>query len=160
MKKSLLILVIFCFGQAAFALDDISCWDNNCLQHGWTRTNLATKNFTDYQCYREGCEKSGWIAGGSLNENFYTQCKGGECFRQGWYEIARADQKLLRQTDCVANNCFKSGWMTYSAVGISKTTCLENDCAHKGWQTLEPQGHFRFVKCKTGGCFVSGWTEN
>lgn len=157
--KSFLILFLVCLAQSAFAIEDVTCWEKNCLQRGWTRTDVLTQKFTDYQCYREGCEKSGWIAGGSQNENFYTQCKGGECFRQGWYEVSRTDQKLLSQSICVANNCFASGWMTYSSLGIGKTTCLENDCAHKGWQTIEPQGAHHFVKCKAGDCFISGWTE-
>jgi hypothetical protein len=159
MKKIFSILFLMCLGHSSFALDDISCWENNCLKKGWTRTNLSTKSFTDYQCYREGCEKNGWIAGGSQHENFYTQCKSGNCFQQGWFEIDRADQKLLRQISCVANNCFTSGWLSYSSAGIAKTTCLENDCVRKGWQTHDPTGTNRFVKCKAGGCFVSGWRE-
>lgn len=157
--KSILFLISFVSIQC-FALQEISCWDGDCLNKGWTQTDLLTGKFTDFQCYRSGCLDSGWIVGGLQNISYYTQCTEGSCFKKGWYEIDRQTQNMIQQIQCVQQDCLKNGWMTYSKTESYKTECINNDCKSQGWKSTRPSSGNLIINCKTGGCFKEGWIES
>lgn len=158
MKKLLLIFLTFA-SLSSIAHQDITCWDRDCMNSGWTRKDATTGSFTDYQCYREGCSSSGWIAGGSQNLSYYTQCKKGGCWNEGWYEIDRVTQMLRAEVICENSSCLTDGWTTYTSTRAYHTHCENLDCKSRGWSTQTPAG-FSIAYCKNNSCFTNGWVES
>jgi hypothetical protein len=156
----ILILFALLFSNSLMAAQNISCWDGSCLKFGWTRQDLSSGSYSDFQCYRSGCSESGWVVGGSQNINYYTQCKEKGCFVSGWYELSRQTQELQKQISCIENDCLKRGWTTSSKNGFFITECAKNDCQANGWSTTNPAGQNEIVTCKKGGCFTEGWIES
>lgn len=155
------ILILFCLiSIQCFAAQEISCWDGDCLNKGWTQTDMMNGKFTDFQCYRTGCLDSGWIVGGLQNINYYTQCNNGSCFKNGWYELDRQTQNLIQQVRCQKQDCLTNGWTTFTSTGQYQTRCIKNDCRNQGWETTNPTTGNKIVTCKIGGCFNSGWIES
>ncbi|MFL5813640.1 MAG: hypothetical protein ACJ763_08685 [Bdellovibrionia bacterium] len=159
MKLRVAVLAILLCSFNAFAVQDVSCWDGDCLKSGWTRTDPVSQTFTDYQCYRDGCNVSGWIAGGTQGVEHYTQCRPGGCFVSGWYTMDRQAQVMVSQTRC-DGDCMTEGWTTYSPNGAVHIACLKHDCAKVGWTTVDPSGKGASAYCKQGGCFQVGWIES
>lgn len=156
--KTFLSLIFF-ISFPALAYQSVTCWEGDCLRKGWTRTSAFDGKSTDYQCYRDGCLKDGWIVGGQQGVRYYTQCKNGDCFGQGWYEIDRESQILQRTIRCEGGDCLSRGWITYSSLGSFRTECQKNNCRTQGWQAQIPGGHLSVI-CKPGGCFQEGWIES
>jgi hypothetical protein len=156
----LFILLTFAFSMPALSAQDISCWNQDCLTSGWTQTDINNGAFTDFQCYRGSCRNAGWIVGGTQNISFYTQCKAGGCFTEGWYQLDRQTQTMQSQVTCVNNNCLIYGWMTYTSSGSTKSECFHNDCSKEGWRSPKENGGGDFIYCKSGGCFKEGWIQS
>lgn len=178
-KLSYLALAGFSFlltSIGAQAAQDITCWDGDCLQRGWTRTSLTDGSFTDFQCYRNGCKESGMIVGGTQNIAYYTQCKTGGCYSQGWYTFDRTTQKIIGETRCnttkhrhenplealaaPVDTCLTNGWTTYTTTSTVPTYCIKGDCTHQGWVTVESNTNATGAYCKRGDCFTYGWIES
>jgi len=155
-------VAVFLFSASlhAGAAQDVECWDGHCLQRGWTKTDMATGRFSDFQCYRDGCGTSGWIIGGSLGVSEYSQCKPGGCFKEGWWELDRQSQKLLRTVSCTGGNCLTKGWTTFTLNSQRVTECFKQDCTRQGWQSFGGGEPSVIAYCKDGGCFKQGWIEN
>ena len=150
-----LLLVLSFIGLNAFAYQDITCWEKDCLNKGWTSIETSTNQYLDFQCYRDGCKVDGWIVGGSLNQSYYTQCKEGGCFVNGWFEVDRSSKLLLKEIVCEKNNCLTEGWTTYLKNQSLKTSCTQNNCSTHGWTSGR-----QTVICKKGGCFTEGRIES
>ncbi len=155
----LFALLVLSYSSLSLAQHDVLCWDGDCLKNGWTQTHLRTGQFTDFQCYREGCEISGWIVGGTENISYYTQCKPGGCFQEGWYEVDRGNQQLLNDVVCEFFDCLQNGWNIYGRQGNHQLRCIENDCKAKGWVSTNSSGQSQSIVCKNAACFQSGWTS-
>lgn len=180
MKKLLhLALAGFSFllvGANANAAQDITCWNGDCLQYGYTQTDLSNGQFTDFQCYQSGCKKSGWIVGGTQNIAYYTQCKAGGCYSKGWLTFDRLTQKLISETRCNTTKhrhdgaseapsdpndvCLTNGWTTYTSTSATPTYCIKGDCTHQGWVTVQSTTQATAAYCKRGDCFAAGWYES
>ncbi len=156
MKTLFLVLL---FSVAAHAYQDVTCWDGDCLQHGWTRLDPYQGTFTDFQCYRDGCRSSGWIVGGTQDIRYFSQCKTGGCFQQGWYEIDRDTQTVNANIVCNAGDCLTNGWKSYGSTLTLATTCTQNDCTTQGWTSQTATGYASVI-CKNAACFTEGWIES
>ena len=163
--KTLFFFVLFISLQS-FGYAEVTCWEKDCLQKGWTRTNSVNNSFIDYGCYRDGCETSGWIAQGS-GAKHYTQCKDGGCFKEGWFDVDSETQNMRFNVVCrsadegpVGRDCMKYGWVIYSRQGQEAVmTCHQKDCEKKGW-LIQTSYNLTQVYCKKEGCWVDGWIEN
>ena len=157
---SLIIFFISFFIQAQTA--DVSCWENDCLNSGWTWSSSGSS--IEYACYRDGCNTSGWILSQSLRS--YTQCKTQGCFAEGWYQVSLDTQNLQRDVVCGVRgpeqNCFKYGWTAYSRESgqLFTVICRNDDCFNQGWTVQFADLRTIQVGCKDGGCFTAGWREN
>ena len=161
---------------SAQAAQDVICWNGDCLQSGYTQTDLSNGKFTDFQCYQKGCRESGVIAGGNQGIAYYTQCKAGGCYSQGWYTFDRVTQKLVNEVRCNTTKhhhdrsletladptdiCLTNGWTTYTSTSTTPTYCIKGDCSHQGWVTVENNSITSASYCKRGDCFSSGWYES
>jgi hypothetical protein len=81
------LFVLLFTSTLSLAAADVSCWNGDCLTHGWTWTHSSGVT-NDYACYRDGCKKSGWFIQGA-GRSTYTQCKAEGCFNEGCFEIGR-----------------------------------------------------------------------
>ena len=158
------ILISLFSASLSMAAADVTCWDGDCLNNGWTWSHSSGVT-NDYGCYRDGCRKDGWIIKG-LGRSTYTQCKSGGCFNEGWYEVNQENQNMLRNVVCrdsenesSGKSCLKNGWVTYSQNGQERVvSCHGSDCEKKGW-LIQTNYQMIQVYCKKGGCFTSGWNE-
>lgn len=157
MKTLSFLLCLISF--SSFAAQDVTCWEKDCLNKGWTMIDVSTNQYLDFQCYRDGCKTDGWIVGGTMAPSYYTQCKEGGCFAKGWYEVDRNSKVLLREIVCENNNCLTYGWTTYMTNNRHQTICKQNNCSSLGWITRTSTGSIQ-VNCKKGGCFTEGRTQS
>jgi hypothetical protein len=166
-------------GISAQAAQDVTCWNGDCLQYGYTQTDLSNGQFTDFQCYQKGCRESGWIVGGTQNIAYYTQCKAGGCYAKGWFTFDRLTQKVISETRCnttkrrhdgtssetetpndATDTCLTYGWTTFIGKNATPTYCIKGDCSHQGWVTVQSTTQATAAYCKRGNCFSSGWYES
>lgn len=155
----ILTLILFT-SLSSWAYQNVTCWENDCLKNGWTRTDYVTSSYTDFMCYGTGCDSRGLIAGGNQNVRYYTQCKSKGCYIEGWYEVDRDTQALIANVECRGLDCLVRGWVAHTQNKSLLTQCQNQNCREEGWISQMSDGSYVQAVCKNKSCFKQGWIES
>ncbi len=172
MKKLLALLVIMA-GTTVFAetnlnmsVNTTTCTKGDCFTHGWQTRGPNVR--TRLECVDSDCINSGWTISNLLNgAEAEAVCRREGCFVQGWSIYDAFDGRRLSQTTCgygeledgtEEQDCLKYGWEINSVNQANQLVeCVNESCTENGWTVTVRGSHVAEVVCNNSACFEEGW---